>query len=189
MCYKAVDNYPHAFKFVPDSYITQKICDKAVNIYHSTIQLVPDCYKTQEMCDKAVNRCFLAFFYISNQNRTQEMCDSVISEDPFQQVYCPDRYKTEKICDEAINDCLAALKFILHWFVTSKVIKKLFTALYADNNILSFNEYSGDVIISYNEMGILGLLTLMILIMMKITLELLFMSDFWLGIANLNNGT
>ena len=69
------------------------------------------------------------------------------------------------------------------------MIKKLFTALYADNNILSFNEYSGDVIISYNEMGILSLLTLMILIMMKITLELLFMSDFWLGIANLNNGT
>ena len=64
MCDKAVDNYPHALKFVSECYITQKMCDKAVNTYHSTLQFVPECYKTQEMCDKAVNRCFLAFIYI-----------------------------------------------------------------------------------------------------------------------------
>ena len=47
MCDKAVDNYPDALKFVPDSYVTQKMCVKAVNTYHSTIRFVPDCYKTQ----------------------------------------------------------------------------------------------------------------------------------------------
>ena len=49
---------------------------------------------------------------------------------------------------------LIALKFILDCFVTSKVIKKLFTALYGDYNILYFNEDSGNALFSCNEMGI-----------------------------------
>ena len=40
------------------------------------------------------------------------------------------------MCDEAVDDCLAALKVISDWFVTSEMIKKLFTDLYADKNIL-----------------------------------------------------
>ena len=55
MCDKAVGNYPHALKFVPDCHITQKLCDKAVNLHHSTIQFVPNCYKTQKICDQAVD--------------------------------------------------------------------------------------------------------------------------------------
>ena len=60
---KAVDNYHHALKFVPDCYIIKKICDKAVDTCHSTIQFFLDCYKTQEMCDKAANKCFLLYLY------------------------------------------------------------------------------------------------------------------------------
>ena len=48
------------------------------------------------------------------------------------------------MCDEAADACLAALEFARDWFVTSKMIKKLFTALYADDNILYFNEDSGN---------------------------------------------
>ena len=33
------------------------------------------------------------------------------------------------------------------------MIEKLFTALYADGNILYFNEDSGDAVFNYNEMG------------------------------------
>ena len=32
----------------------------------------------------------------------------------------------QRICDEAVDDCLAAL--VLDWFVTSEMLKKLFTA-------------------------------------------------------------
>ena len=84
------------------------------------------------------------------------MCGRVIYEDPFMLVYCPDRYKTQKMCDEAVDDCLAALKFIPDWFVTSKMIKKLLSALYADDNIFHFNEDSGDDIFFCNEIGILS---------------------------------
>ena len=59
------------------------------------------------------------------------------------------------MCDKAIDDSVVALKLILHWFVTSKMIKKLFTALYADDNIHYFNEDSCNVIFSCNEMVIL----------------------------------
>ena len=38
--------------------------------------------------------------------------------------------------DEAADDSLAALKLIADWFVTSKMIKKLYTALYTEENIL-----------------------------------------------------
>ena len=40
---------------------------------------------------------------------------------------------------EAIADSLAPLKLITDWFVTSKMIKKLYTALRAVDNIIYFN--------------------------------------------------
>ena len=58
------------------------------------------------------------------------------------------------MCDEAVDDYLATLKLIPDWFVTSKMIKKLCTASYADENILYFNEDSGNVLFNCNGMGI-----------------------------------
>ena len=77
-----------------------------------------------------------------------------VVSDPFLIVYCNDKYKTQKICDKAVDDSLAALKLIPDWFVTSKMIKELYTALYADENVFYFNNDSGDVVFSCNEMGI-----------------------------------
>ena len=76
------------------------------------------------------------FDSVPNQYKTQEISDKIVSDDPFLTVYCPDKYKTQRVCDEAVDDCLAALKFIPAWFVTRKIIKKFFTALYADDNEL-----------------------------------------------------
>ena len=64
------------------------------------------------------------------------MCDRVVSEYPFLIVYCPDEYKTQRMCDKAVDDFLASLKLILDGFVTSKMITKIFTSLYADENTL-----------------------------------------------------
>ena len=60
------------------------------------------------------------------------------------------------MCDEAGDDCIAPLKLVRDWFVTSEMIKKLFTTLFADENILYFNEGSGDAIINCNGIGILN---------------------------------
>ena len=43
------------------------------------------------------------------------------------------------MCDEAVDDSLVSLKLIPEWFVTSKMIRKLYTALYADDNVIYFN--------------------------------------------------
>ena len=85
------------------------------------------------------------------------MRDRVVSEDPFLQVYCPDKYKTQRLCDEAVDDSLAALKLMPDGFVTSKMIKGLYNALYADENILYFNEDSGNLVFSCNEMDVFNI--------------------------------
>ena len=61
---------------------------------------------------------FFVFDFISDRYKTQEMCDRVVSEDPFLIIYWPGEYETQRMCDEAVN-----------WFVTTKMIKKLFSAL------------------------------------------------------------
>ena len=71
--------------------------------------------------------------------------------------YCLDKHKTRRICDEADGDSLAALKLIPEWLVASKMIKKLYTALYADENVFYFNEDSDNIVFSCNEMGILNI--------------------------------
>ena len=107
---------PHPLTFVPDCYITQKMCGKTVNTHFFAIQFVPECYQTQEMCAR------------------------VVSEDLFLIVYCPDIFKTQRMCDEAVDDCLSALKFIPNWFVTRKMLEKFDNALKAHDDILFYNE-------------------------------------------------
>ena len=142
MCNKAVDNYPHTLRFVPECYKTQVMCDKVVNTYSSTIKFAPECYKTQNIWDKVFNKCFLAFFIF--------LIDIKIKQ------YVSDQYKTQRMCEKAFDDCLTALKFLPDWFVKSKMIK-IFTALYADENILHFSEDSGNVAFICNGMGILNI--------------------------------
>ena len=93
------------------------------------------------------------------------------------------------MCDEAVDDSLTGLKLISDWFVTSKMIRKLYTALYADDGLLLFDEDSGDVTFCCNEMGVLSI-NLNINLdnnLIKMVLILLFLSDFSLGIVNLKN--
>ena len=61
------------------------------------------------------------------------------------------------MCDKAVDGCLASLKFVPDWFVTSKIIKKLFAALYADENMLYFDKDSDNVVFICNEMGIFNI--------------------------------
>ena len=97
------------------------MCDKSVGTYPSIIKFVPEYYKTQEMCGR------------------------VVSEDPFLIVYCPDKCKTQRMCDKTVDDSLATLKLIPDCFIC-KMIKKLYSALHAEENILSFNEDSGNIV-------------------------------------------
>ena len=85
------------------------------------------------------------------------MCNSIISDDPFSITYVPDRCKTQQMCDNAVDGCLAALNLVPDWFVTSKMIKILFTAFYADENVLYFNENFIDVVCICNKMGVLNM--------------------------------
>ena len=51
-------------------------------------------------------------------------------------------------------DCLGASKLITDWFVIGEMIRNFSTVLYTDENILYFNEGSGDIVFNCNGMGI-----------------------------------
>ena len=68
-------------------------------------------------------------------------------------LYCPDK----KRYHEAVDNSLAASKLITGWFVTSKIIIELFTALYAKKNVLYFNEDACNAVFSCSEMSILNI--------------------------------
>ena len=70
------------------------------------------------------------------------------------------------------------------------MIKKLFIALYADENIFYLNKDFVDIIFDYNETGTLNIDLINVSLgnnLMKMILVLLFLSDFWLGILDLEN--
>ena len=103
-------------------------------------------------CDTVVSEDPSLISYCSDKYMTQEMCDRAVSEDPF---FIPDKCITQKICDKAVYYSLAALKLVPDWFVTRKMIKKVFAALYTDKNIPYFNEDSSNVVFICNGMAIL----------------------------------
>ena len=90
------------------------------------------------------------------------------------------------MCDKDISAFLPALKFVLEWFVTNKIIQKIYNTLFENDNILFFDEDSGNVTFSSDEMGILKV-DLNNISCMKMILKLWFMSDFWLDIIAINN--
>ena len=132
---------------------------------------------------------FFVFNSVPDPHKTQELCERVVSKNPFMLENCRDRYQAPEMCDVAVDDLLPALKFVTDCFVTSKMIKKLHTALFGDDNILFFDEDSGNIKFSSDKMGnfSIDLLILMMLILMKMILKLLFLSDLWLDTINLNN--
>ena len=73
---------------------------------------------------------FFAFFYIPDwyKIRVKKLCDRIVSDDPFSLRYVPDQYKTQQVFDETVDDFLPTLNFAPNCFVTSKMIKNLFTA-------------------------------------------------------------
>ena len=87
-----------------------------------------------------MDKCNFVFGSIPDQYEIQEMCIKIVSDDTFKLKYCHGRHKTQDICNKAVDYFLPALKFVPNWFVTSKMIKNLLTALYADENILYFND-------------------------------------------------
>ena len=104
--------------------------------------------------------------------------------------YCPDKYKTQKLCEKAVDDCLAASKFILDWFVTSKMFKKLDHVLRANDDILFNNKVFDKVTFIANQKHIFAVdleKKILIILFMKMILIPLFISDFWLGLINLKH--
>ena len=98
------------------------------------------------------------------------------------------------MCDAAVDDLLETLKLNPNWLQisenTTKMIKKLFTTLYADENILYFYEMSGDAIFNRVERGILNIDLNNICLdnnFCENDPDVIILIDFSLGMLNLKN--
>ena len=124
-------DYAHAHDFVPDCSKTQDCVIKLsilillqYNLFLNTIILMKSVikllilvlYLTLFLIDLSLKKCLTEFF----------------SEDHFMLQYCPDRHKAQKMCCKAVDSCLSTLKFVPDWFVTDKMIKKLYETLFAN---------------------------------------------------------
>ena len=85
------------------------------------------------------------------------MCNRAVFDHLFLIVCCLDKYITQKMCDKDVDDSITTLRLIPDQFITSKMIKKLSTASCADENILYFNEDSGNIVSNCIEMSILNI--------------------------------
>ena len=78
---------------------------------------------------------------------TQELCDKIVSEDLFMLQYWHDKYKTQKMYDKSADLCVLPLKFVLDWFVPSKMIKKNDSVKFSN----SFGNSDSDIVAFFSK--------------------------------------
>ena len=137
MCDNAGDSYPDALKMVPDCYMTQKMCYKLSILITLKYNLLLIAIRLRKCVIKLLIEVFLHLLILLIDTKLNKFVIVLFLKICFCK-YIANRYKTQKMCDEVVDDCLAALKFTPDLFVMSKMIKKLLTTLYADDNILLF---------------------------------------------------
>ena len=145
---------------------------------------IPDQYKTLEICDIVISLCpflilycpdnffFLCGFSFMNIHESQDCrrrgrlfhqlltTTSIYFTDT--QTLAGRLLQRAHLCTQpaaglelgTFGFSLAALKLIPNWFVTSKMIKKLYTAFQADDCLLFLDEDSGDDTFCCTEMSI-----------------------------------
>ena len=126
------------------------IYHEAVDTYPTIMQSVIEYCKTQEMCDKAANTCFLYSRLIKD---TKNMSQNCFQRSFYGKILW---WKAQKTCDEDFNDSHSALSFAPDWFVTNKMIRELHEALFANYDILFFDEDFGNITLFANKMDILS---------------------------------
>ena len=109
---------------------TREMCIRAVNTCYFLFHSVSSQYMSQEMCDKAVDDHAHSLEFVPDQFNTQQICHKIVSENDFMLKYlkyCHDSYENPEICDKVRDEFLPRLKFVLDWFLSSSMIKKLYT--------------------------------------------------------------
>ena len=132
------------------------MCNQAVDINIDASEYVAQCFKTQEMWDKPVDVDPSVIQFVSELSKLKKCVIKLLILLILVFDSIPDRFKTQKMCDKTVDDFLPTWKFVPDWLVTSKMIKKLYNTVFADDDILFFVEDSGNVSFLSDEMGILS---------------------------------
>ena len=63
--------------------------------------------------------------------------------------YYLDRYKTQKMCDKAVDAFLPTLKYVFDWFITNKMLEKLYVVF--SNNDIVFVDADSDFVTFFSD--------------------------------------
>ena len=63
---------PEMLRFVPDQFITKRVCTNFVKKLAFVIRYVPDRYKTQEICHKVILE------FVPDCCKTKEICNKTV---------------------------------------------------------------------------------------------------------------
>ena len=105
---EAVQSDPEMLEFVPDWFVTQKMCNEAIQSDPEVLKYVPDQFVTQEMCNEAVQSEPWMFEYVPDQYKTQKMCNEAVQSEPWMLEYVPDWFVTLQDLDD--HDVLITLR-------------------------------------------------------------------------------
>ena len=144
MCKNVIKKLPFVIRSIPDWYKTQEMCDKVILENEGTFMFVSECYKNQKMCNKAIDNYadaleFISEWYKSNKISAIKKWNKAVGIYPSAIQFGPECYKIQERRDKAVDHFPPALKFVSVWFVTSKLIKKLDDAIFANDNIIFIN--------------------------------------------------
>ena len=145
MCNKAVDNYAHALNLSLIATRLKKCVMKPSTLILLQHDLFLNPLRLKVYVTKLLMLVILYFILLSIDIRLKK-CVTIVSEDLFMLIYCPENYKIQAMCEEVVDDYLVALKFVPHWFVTSKMLRKFHDSLLANDDIVfldkDFNKFT-----------------------------------------------
>ena len=93
---KTIGKDPWELGFVPDIFVTQKVCNEAAEADPYTLGYVPGQCKTNEMFYRLLEKYLCHINLIPDHLKTQEMCDKVVNDDPSSLQYVSDWFVTQQ---------------------------------------------------------------------------------------------
>ena len=110
-------------KYIPEKYLTLKLCELAVKQNGMALQYVPEHLKTKELYELAVQQNGDALFYIPKELRTPDLCNMAISNNEHCLQYVPDELITPELCKMIIQQNGDALQFIPEKYKNKELCK------------------------------------------------------------------
>ena len=147
ICDLAVKMDSYDFQFVPEQFVTEKMCKEACSAnYGSALEYVPLAMRTREICDAAVARSADNIKFVPIQLRTLETCAHVIVREKNLTPYIPHALYSAVFewCAKNKKNRFSEDYLLLHWGL-GLIIDKKYSAAREKLSKVTQIEYSAEL--------------------------------------------